>query len=886
MKKSYALCATLFSIVFSCSIYAQSWQPLGPDDSNQPSFIGQAFTAMAINSNGIPYVAFLDEHVLTVKKFEGGVWALVGTPATYSTVTYDPAIAIDGNNTPYIVYQDPANSYKTTVQKFNGTSWEIVGAAGFSQGMVGDISIAIDHNNVPYVVYLDGANSYTVAVKKFDGANWVNVGTPGFTPAQVPEVSMTIDASNALYVVYPDPTANNNYATVKRFGGTTWATVGTAGFSESAFNTSIAINPVNNGVYVMYENNSYTPVVKKLSGSSWVNITSTVFPSTNALVGRFTIDKSGTVYVGYSDGIDGPATVKKLSGSSWVSVGTNSIIGSPHILTIKTDLNGTPYIAYDDIFMGYKSVVKKFDGSDWNTLGITGFSPSGADDLQVKIDAGNTPYVVYEDVSNSKITVKKYNSGTWADVGTAGFSAGGAFMPSIDLGTTGLPYVVYQDAANGSKATVQKFDGTAWQTLGTAGFSAGMAYFTRIAVDANNMPYVVYQDVPDSYKATVKKFDGANWVTVGSDGFSAGKVEYTYIAIAADGTPYVAYADDGNAAKVTVKKFDGANWVTVGTEGFSAADVTDVSIVFDKNNIPYVAYEYASGNISIPTVKKFNGTTWVDVGADISTTSGEGISLAFNAANVPYVVYTDDVNNEKATVKKFDGTNWIVVGVAGFTAGEAYSTSIAIGSNNNPVVVYNMGDAFAKTIIESTLPLTLLEFKGSLVNNDALLNWKTTGEENTKEFIVERSLDGHRFNSIGSVSSTNKTGSWQYNFTDKNVKLSGAPVVYYRLRQTDIDDHFTYSRIVTLLVDQQTSRVLLYPNPVNSETGITITVAKAEQIQMQLVNNAGRLLQAKQLYVSAGSTSISLDMSSLSKGIYFLTIKGSSVNKQITVVKQ
>ena len=143
----------------------------------------------------------------------------------------------------------------------------------------------------------------------------------------------------------------------------------------------------------------------------------------------------------------------------------------------------------------------------------------------------------------------------------------------------------------------------------------------------------------------------------------------------------------------------------------------------------------------------------------------------------------------------------------------------------------------------SPLPLDLLEFKGSVVNNDGVLKWKTDNESNTSSFIVERSLDGRNYSSIGSVSSANSPGVHYYDFTDVNIVSLGANNIYYRLKQTDIDGRYTYSNIVVLSIDNKKPIVMLYPNPAKDKINMTITISQGEKLQWQLTDNTGRTIK-------------------------------------------
>jgi hypothetical protein len=187
---------------------------------------------------------------------------------------------------------------------------------------------------------------------------------------------------------------------------------------------------------------------------------------------------------------------------------------------------------------------------------------------------------------------------------------------------------------------------------------------------------------------------------------------------------------------------------------------------------------------------------------------------------------------------------------------------------------------------DSPLPLTLLEFKGSIVNNDGVLQWKTDNEMNTAAFIIERSIDGRIYRSIGSVTSANSPGKHYYDFTDPNITSLGITDFYYRLKQTDIDGNYTYSNIVILSVTGGKNFVLFYPNPVKDKINMTINVSQKEKMQWQMTDNLGRRVNSGSYDLSPGSVSISIDMANLSSGMYLIRLNSSSLQKVIKVIKQ
>ena len=86
---------------------------------------------------------------------------------------------------------------------------------------------------------------------------------------------------------------------------------------------------------------------------------------------------------------------------------------------------------------------------------------------------------------------------------------------------------------------------------------------------------------------------------------------------------------------------------------------------------------------------KFDGSIWINVGsAGFSAEEAFYTSLAFNPSGQPYVAFYDLGDSGKETVMKFDGTNWVNVGNAGFSAGETDYTSLAFSPSGKPYVTY------------------------------------------------------------------------------------------------------------------------------------------------------------------------------------------------------
>ena len=81
--------------------------------------------------------------------------------------------------------------------------------------------------------------------------------------------------------------------------------------------------------------------------------------------------------------------------------------------------------------------------------------------------------------------------------------------------------------------------------------------------------------------------------------------------------------------------------------------------------------------------------SWSTVGsAGFSAGDALPTSLAINGSGTPYVAYPDVTNSNKATVMKYNGSSWVVVGIAGFSAGAAGYPSLAIDGSGTPYIAY------------------------------------------------------------------------------------------------------------------------------------------------------------------------------------------------------
>lgn len=182
--------------------------------------------------------------------------------------------------------------------------------------------------------------------------------------------------------------------------------------------------------------------------------------------------------------------------------------------------------------------------------------------------------------------------------------------------------------------------------------------------------------------------------------------------------------------------------------------------------------------------------------------------------------------------------------------------------------------AIYKITWSSPLPVTLINFEVAKSESLVQISWSTASEENSSYFDIERSADARTWISVGQVAAKEKANSIsQYHFTDQTP---GNGINYYRLKMTDLDESFAYSKIRSVAMEG--TNISLYPNPVTTQLNIDNTGSDQIQ-QVVLYNMAGTAL-----YSDDGLIKTTIDMTNLKTGVYVMTItlkSGSKFSKTI-----
>jgi protocatechuate 3,4-dioxygenase beta subunit len=153
------------------------------------------------------------------------------------------------------------------------------------------------------------------------------------------------------------------------------------------------------------------------------------------------------------------------------------------------------------------------------------------------------------------------------------------------------------------------------------------------------------------------------------------------------------------------------------------------------------------------------------------------------------------------------------------------------------------------------------------------VNWFTSTEVNTKNFDIERSIDGKNFIKVGTMpASGNTIGKTNYNFRDDIKDIAHVKLIYYRIRLNDIDDNFNLSNIVTARPVND-ENILVYPSAFENTIFIEYTSADNSALEIVLTDVAGKTITKQQVVIEKGFNKLSLrNLEGVATGNYYIKI--------------
>ena len=189
-------------------------------------------------------------------------------------------------------------------------------------------------------------------------------------------------------------------------------------------------------------------------------------------------------------------------------------------------------------------------------------------------------------------------------------------------------------------------------------------------------------------------------------------------------------------------------------------------------------------------------------------------------------------------------------------------------------------DLYAIDAGGDVLPVKMGDFTGTLQSANALLNWYTLQEVQSRDFTIQRSFDGTHFTGIASVVAAGSSAAKRrYSYTDVNIVNTKNEWVYYRLLLNDIDGKSTYSKVISLRLHGATDwSIGLVTNPVSNNIQVNVNGVSGD-MRLSIKDLSGKTLFTSSVTVN-GLVQVPADK--LAPGVYLLTAEN---NKEIKTVK-
>jgi len=270
----------------------------------------------------------------------------------------------------------------------------------------------------------------------------------------------------------------------------------------------------------------------------------------------------------------------------------------------------------------------------------------------------------------------------------------------------------------------------------------------------------------------------------------------------------------------------------------------------------------------VSRIRSFTITPFDNNGVVTQPTGFQGqVTLSFDADDR----VTNAVNLELA--KRADSTQpWANIGLSGGVINGA------TGGYQNGAVTSGIFSSFSDFALASTeasttnnplansnpLPVELTAFAAQRQSDKSVaIRWTTASEKNSSRFEVQRSLNGRDFVTVATVVAQGTSMKpTAYTALDQ---AAPAAMLYYRLKQVDLDGTVAYSPIATVAGTGATSKVLLYPNPAHSSISFITEAATPYRV----LNQLGQAV----LHGTTETGTAKVGVEQLPTGLYFIELQ-------------
>ena len=353
----------------------------------------------------------------------------------------------------------------SAIRIVSAQNWVDVNSSSLSGGRATNHTLTVSKTGTPYIGFSDASLGGRAVVRRFDGTNWVSVGTGSISTDYAHQINIAVDKNNIVYLSFIDAGLQGQ-AVVKKFENNSWVNVGSNISNSSVDGLSLVLGA--NGLpFVAFTENGRI-IVKSYNGTTWTDLSAPDFFNSTSQDLSLIVNKNNVPYVAYTNIKTGKLSIRRFENNNWVEMGFVNATGTMYDASLTLDPAGNLYVLYREfrteaLHQLGTVKVKKFNGSNWEELGTSGFSTTWVFHASLSIDRNNTPYVAYREsdmgLGNPGVTkVKRFNGREWEEIGTGALSSGPVKDVATAMSENGILYLGFADFQNQKKAVVLKLD--------------------------------------------------------------------------------------------------------------------------------------------------------------------------------------------------------------------------------------------------------------------------------------------------------------------------------------------------------------------------------------------------------------------------------------------
>ena len=261
-----------------------------------------------------------------------------------------------------------------------------------------------------------------------------------------------------------------------------------------------------------------------------------------------------------------------------------------------------------------------------------------------------------------------------------------------------------------------------------------------------------------------------------------------------------------------------------------------------------------------------NGATWTSTGEGGGPTSPtwNGSAWTYNVTYPTFPAYAIDNNSKYRVVVASTATN-LTNSSCRFSGGATISLTV------DPC--------------DFLLDVDIMSFKGRNENNQGVLYWTTSKEEEPVKYEIQKSKDASSFVTIGEITGYKDPSAETNRYTYVDPELLDNTLSWYRIKAIKTQDNkFKYSKVVQLIGDKAGLQIESLINPFNSHVKFDLISGDDGLVQVEIIDQYQHKLKMGSYNLVKGRNTINIDNTDkLPAGFYILRVTSNNnvINRKV-----